>query len=574
MSHHCQKWVMFTLGGLSLCGLNACTQDPPPPAPIKPLAPAVVYDTSRPSDNHVFEHAITAADFTQHVRILASDEFQGRAPGTLGERLTSGYLEDQFLRIGLVPAFADSFFQSVPTLEISPSEETQIQISVEANALQLKREKDYVIGSHQGVGEINIEASEIVFAGFGVNAPEFGWNDYADIEVKNKIVMVLVNDPGFETGEATLFRGKAMTYYGRWRYKFEEAARQGAAGVLIVHDTAGAGYDWDTVRNSWSGPEFALPMSEDPEPRLAIQGWLHEDQARALFSASKLDYAATRKAANQIGFKAFQLPATLSAKVKSGLRSIQSNNAVAMIKGALKPDEAIVYSAHWDHLGTDPKADAKDQVFNGAVDNATGVAALLEIAEQMQNAKTRPERSVIFLFTTLEESGLLGSQYYAKHPAIPLQKTLAAINIDAMPVSGRALDMTVIGYGQSDLQDTLAAAIKIQGRVIGEEHAPEKGYFFRSDHFNFAKLGVPALYARAGWNLREGGEAAGKAAADDQGAIRYHKGGDEYSSSWKLDGTIEDVQALHDVGAQLSLANTPWPLWKDGSEFKAAREKQ
>ncbi len=544
--------------------LVACSEAPPPAA--QTASPAAAAPAGYRST-----FANSGADFAERLKKLASDEFEGREPGTLGERLTTAYLKDQFERIGLKPGNNGSWFQSVPTVEITlQNTDVALDVAVGGGHESFAYKTDMVVGNLSAKPEVSLKDSELVFVGYGVNAPEQNWNDYAGLDVKGKTVVVLVNDPGFGNNDAQLFKGRAMTYYGRWTYKFEEAARQGAAAALIVHETEGAGYGWNVVENSWSGPQFDLPASEDPAPRLDVAGWLTKASAERLFAKAGLDFAALRKSADVRGFKPQALPAKLSATLKSSIKSGSSDNVVAMLPGTTHADEAIVYSAHWDHLGKDPTRSG-DQIFNGAVDNATGVAGLIVIAEAFARQNPPPQRSIVFAAVTLEESGLLGSRYYATHPPIPMDKTVADINMDAMSLTTVARNLAVVGYGQSELDDYLKAAASAQGRVITPEESPEKGHFFRSDHFNFARKGVPALYAKGGTDLFDGGEAAGRAAFEDYGKNRYHQVSDEYKDGMPLDGVTADLEALYVVGSKLA-SETTWPQWAADSEFKAVRD--
>jgi Zn-dependent M28 family amino/carboxypeptidase len=378
-----------------------------------------------------------------------------------------------------------------------------------------------------------------------------------------------------------------MTYYGRWTYKFEEAARQGAAAALIIHDTEGASYGWEVVKNSWSGAQFDLRQADDPAPRVQVQGWISGDSARSLFSALGQDLDALYAAAGKRGFKAVPLAATASIDLKSRVSEKSSRNVIARLDGAKWPDEAIVYMAHWDHLGnhgheadehvatataSPPGPGRTDTIYNGAVDNATGVAGILEIAEAFVHQQPRPDRSVVFLAVTLEESGLLGSRYYVAHPAVPLEKTVAVINLDAMPVIGKAHDMTVVGFGSSQLEDILRSIAQGQGRTLHAEATPEDGFYFRSDHFNFARAGVPALYAKGGDDLVDGGTAAGRLAQVDYRDHRYHKPSDEFDPDWKLEGVMQDLEALYGVGRELA-SGQQWPTWYEGNAFRAAQQK-
>ncbi len=520
---------------------------------------------------HAFSPEINAGDFAELVKTLSSDAFEGRAPGSKGEELTVNYIRDQMQRIGLQPGNGDSWFQDVPMTETTASESTVLEIEHNGKVQALKFGPDMVIGTRTGQTEVKVEASDLVFVGYGVDAPEQDWNDYAGQDWKGKTVVMFVNDPGFHVDDADLFGGKRMTYYGRWTYKFEEAARKGAAAALIVHDTAGASYGWDVVKNSWSGAQYDLPAKDDPEPRLPAQGWISAEVAKSLFAAAGLDLQQAYRDASKRGFKPVPLQAKLSVDLKSTISQKNSRNVVGVLPGTSRADEAVLYMAHWDHLGKH-EGEAEDGIYNGAIDNATGVAGILEVAGAMAQQDPKPQRSVVFLAVTLEESGLLGSKYYVAHPSFPLNKIAGAINIDAMSVAGRAKDMTVTGFGSSELEDILKPLAAAQGRTLHGETAVQSGFYFRSDHFNFAKAGVPALYADGGEDLREGGVEAGRKAAEDYGRNRYHGPKDEYdAATWKLDGTIEDLQLLYGVGRELA-GGDRWPNWYDGNPFKAARD--
>ena len=541
--------------------LVACKQEtaaPPAPQPAPPPA-------------HAFSSDINSDDFAELVKTLASDEFEGRAPGSHGEELTVNYIRDQMQRIGLQPGNGDSWFQDVPMTETTADPATVLTLRHGDASQQLAFGSDMVIGTRSGQPEVKIDASDMVFVGYGVDAPEQDWNDYAGQDWKGKTVVMLVNDPGFHAGDAKLFDGKRMTYYGRWTYKCEEAASKGAAAALIIHDTAGASYDWDVVRGSWGSAQYDLPASEDKEPRLQAQGWLSADAARQLFANAGLDLDQAYRDANKRGFKPVPLHTTLSLDLKSSVAEKKSRNVIGVLPGNGRADEAVLYMAHWDHLGKHEGEDG-DNIYNGAVDNATGVAGILEIAGAMARQQPPPQRSVVFLAVTLEESGLLGSQYYVNHPTFPLDKIAGVINVDAMSVNGRARDVTVTGYGSSELEDMLKPLAAAQGRTLHAESSVQSGFYFRSDHFNFAKAGVPALYTDGGEDLREGGMQAGKQAAEAYGRDRYHGPGDEYDpATWKLDGTIEDLELLHGVGQQLA-GGDAWPNWYQGNPFKAKRD--
>ena len=544
--------------------------------------PATTGSAASGTPTTTFTPAIRAEDFAAHVRTLASDEFEGRAPGSAGEDRTVAYLQAQFQRLGLKPGNGDSYFQTVPMTETVADENVTLKLDLAGKPRVLRFGTDMVVGTRTGRPEVKLDDSEVVFVGYGVNAPEQQWNDYAGVDVKGKTVVMFVNDPGFHQQDPSLFEGNRMTYYGRWTYKFEEAARQGAAAALIIHDTEGAAYGWDVVKNSWSGAQFDLRATDDPAPRVQVQGWITGETARSLFASLGQDLDALYAAAGHRGFKAMPLNAKATIDLKSRISEKSSRNVIARLDGSTRPQEAVVYMAHWDHLGKHAhKADehggasaAKDEdtIYNGAIDNATGVAGILEIAEAFAQQQPAPQRSLVFLSVTLEESGLLGSRYYVAHPVVPLEKTVAVINLDAMPIIGAARDMTVVGYGSSQLEDILKPIAQQQGRTLHAEATPEDGFYFRSDHFNFARAGVPALYAKGGDDLIEGGTAAGRLAQVDYRDNRYHKPSDEYDPSWKLEGVIQDLDALYGVGRTLA-EGSQWPSWYEGNAFRAAQQK-
>jgi Zn-dependent M28 family amino/carboxypeptidase len=554
--------IGLAAGALALAGCKQADTPAPDAAPAAAETPAL------PASDHAFQPAIDAGDFTELVKTLASDEFEGRAPGSVGEDRTVEYIRAQMQRIGLQPGNGDTFFQDVPMVETTADPSTKLVLTIDGKPVELAFGTDMVVGTRTGQAQVSVKDSPIVFVGYGVDAPERGWNDYADQDWTGKTVVMFVNDPGFHAGDEKLFDGKKMTYYGRWTYKFEEAARKGAAAALIVHDSAGASYGWDVVKNSWSGAQYDLPATDDPDPRLPVQGWLTADAARKLFAGAGIDLDEAYKQAVKPGFKPVPLNATLSVDLASTTANKTSRNVVGVLPGTSRADEAVLYMAHWDHLG---KHEGEgDQIYNGAVDNATGVAGILEIAEAFANQEQKPERSVVFLAVTLEESGLLGSKYYVAHPTFPLEKIAGVVNLDAMSVAGRSRDFVVVGKGNSELEDMLKVYADQQGRVLEQEGNTAGGFYFRSDHFNFAKAGVPALYAKGGDDLLEGGEEGGKAAGAEY-AKRYHQPGDEIHEGWRYDGVVEDLQALHGVGKDLAAGGT-WPNWYDGNAFKAARD--
>lgn len=522
----------------------------------------------------------TAQDFSARLQALASDEFGGRAPGSTGETLTLDYLIAQAKELGLQPGNGDSYTQTVPMVTSLTSPDTTLQLKTPKGSTTLKFPQDMVLGTTTGNPLVQLRNSEMVFVGYGVNAPELGWNDYEGLDVRGKTVVMLVNDPGFQTGDTSLFEGRRMTYYGRWTYKFEEAARQGAAAALIVHDNEGAAYGWEVVRNGWTGKQFDLPAADDPAPRLPVRGWLTQESARALFAAAGLDLAAQYKAASTKGFKPIPLKATATTTLKTTVSQSSSKNFVAKIVGTERPDEAVIYQAHWDHLGTHQGDDAhdhntaapkEDHVWNGAVDNATGVAGIMTIAQGFARAGTAPKRSVYFFAPTLEESGLLGSAYFVAHPSVALNKIAAVINIDALIPTGKARNLVLIGNGASELEDILKPYAAAQGRELAPENTPQDGFYFRSDHFNFAKAGVPALYIKGGDDLIEGGLERGRAIQEDYRRNRYHKPTDAFDPSWNLEGVQQDLQALYAVGREVANSTT-WPRWYPGNAFRKQQE--
>ncbi len=554
--------------GVIAISLAACGQQEPPTTSA-PASEASVA-SSRPApvvlttDGH-YSSEIKAEDFAARLQKLSSDQFEGRQPGTIGERVTTAYIKDQFERIGLKPGNNGSWFQTVPMVQTTLQDPASVKIRVKGadGESDFGIGRDSVINTLNGSMEVKLEDSPIVFAGYGVNAPD--WNDYAGIDVKGKTVIVLVNDPGWGNQDPELFKGRALTYYGRWTYKYEEAARQGAAALFIVHETPGAGYPWEVVESGWSGPQMALPVSEDPAPRLETAGWFSEEAAVRLFASAGVDFAALKKSADLRGFKPVEFDAKLSLDYRSRIETTSSENVIGVLPGSERADEAIVYTAHWDHLGRDEKLEG-DQIYNGAIDNATGVAGIIEIAEAFVHQDPPPKRSVVFAAVTLEESGLLGAQYYVAHSPFALDKTVADINIDALPILGPTRNLTVIGLGQSGLDEYAQAAAKAQSRAISADESPEKGHFFRSDHINFARAGVPALYAMSGLDLIDGGEVAGRKAAVDYTANRYHKPSDNYDPDWDYRGVIADLDLLYAVGRKLADEST-FPQWKSGADF-------
>ncbi len=517
---------------------------------------------------------MTDATMKEVTKTLSADEFEGRAPGSPGEEKTTAYLVEKFKAAGLVPGGKDgSWFQDVPLLEITANNVSPLTIlSKDGKQTTFKYGNDFVAASYQEQPRIDIKDSEIVFVGYGINAPEKGWNDYAGTNVKGKTVLIFVNDPDFGTESLVgLFGGKAMTYYGRWTYKFEEAARQGAAAALIIHDTAPAAYGWNVVNSSWTGTQFLAQSQNKGADQTKANGWVQKSVAKSMFDAAGQDMAKLSAAAKVKGFKAVDLGLKASLNFDNDLARKNSKNVIGLLKGAKHPNEYVLYSAHWDHLGRCTAAPDGDDICNGAVDNATGSAALVSLAETFKAAGT-PDRSVVFLAVTAEESGLLGSKYYAQNPVYPLAQTVGGVNMDAFSMAGPAKNLTVIGRGKSQLDDYLNAAAKIEGRTPANEPNPEKGFYYRSDHFSFAKLGVPMVYFEGGDDLVTGGKPAAKAAAEDYEKNHYHSPKDEYDEKWNWTGVMGDLRLYYRVGRMLAMTNA-WPNWKQGDEFRAIRDK-
>ena len=503
------------------------------------------------------------------IQTLASDEFDGRGPASIGEQRTIAYLEKQFRHYGLAPASHGSYLQPVPMVQITASPDAMLDVAGGKTPLRFAYGNDIVVTTPRADALVTLRDSPLVFVGYGIVAPEFQWNDYEGTDVHGKTVVVLINDPGH--ADASLFHGKAMTYYGRWTYKYEEATRQGAAAVLLVHDTDPAGYAWEVVRNSWSGPADLLPPGNDYH--LLINGWLSNEAASKLCIAAGQDLAALQQAAARRGFRAVDLRQQASLTLHNQVRLIESHNVVAVVKGTRHPEQVIVYSAHWDHFGEKPDAAGHPQIFHGAVDNGSGVAGLLELAREFAGAKPGPARSVLFVATTSEEQGLLGSAYYASHPLFPLADTVANLNMDVMEINGPTRDLTVRGQFMSTLDDDLRHAAASLGLSVGTDADASKGYYYRADHFEFAKQGVPALSINAGTDYVGHEPGWGLARQREYTEQRYHKPADVYEPGWNLDGMRQQLQVLYLTGRALADGDE-WPSWYDGGPFKAKRDAQ
>ncbi|HVG15533.1 MAG TPA: M28 family metallopeptidase [Chitinophagaceae bacterium] len=509
-----------------------------------------------------------ADSLAQDIRVLSSDSFQGRKPFTEGEIKTINYLQAQFRAIGVEPGNGNSFFQEVPMVNIATEPDSLMHISSAKQNITLKGFEDYIIWTEKTDSAIALD-NEVVFAGYGVVAPEHNWNDYAGLDVKGKIVLLLVNDPGYGI-DSTLFKGDTMTYYGRWTYKFEEAARQGAKGCLIVHDTKAASYPFSVVQNNWKGSRLRLDDRNKPNNYCAAVGWISRPATIQLLNAAGFDSTLLRKASTR-GFKAVPLPVKLATNIKAIATYSKSHNVIAKVTGSKYPDEYIIYTAHWDHLGIGKPDETGDSVYNGAIDNATGTAGLLQLARMFRREK--PERTIVFLAVTAEEQGLWGSAYYAYNPVYPLSKTLANINMDGLNVIGKTNDITLVGQSQSDLENILADEVKKLNRFVALDKNPHAGHYYRSDHFNFAKVGVPALYAGSGLEVIGKNKDFGVEWKKAYGAKDYHHPSDEYDeSNWRFDGALEDLQLIYSVGKRISSA-AKWPEWNKDSEFRKEREK-
>ncbi len=512
-----------------------------------------------------------AGRYGERVRILASDDFEGRQPATEGEAKTVAYLEQEFRAAGLEPAVDGSFRQPVPFVELATRPDAALRISGPGGETALRYADEAVYWTKRVVPAAALADSELVFVGYGIVEPAMNWNDYADVDMRGKTAVILVNDPGFVTGDPELFKGRAMTYHGRWTYKYEEAARQGAAGAIIVHEEAPAAYPWEVLRNGAARPQLTIDTPGSEVSRVEIEGWMTREAALKVFSAAGLDYDTVKAAAARRGFKPMPLPLEASVRVTNDIRRTTSNNVVGVLRGTKRPDEYIVYTAHWDHLGRAPAGEG-DTVFNGAVDNATGTAGLIELARAFGAVRPQPARSIAFIGFTGEEYGLLGSAYFADHPVMPLAQIVGGVNMDGMMVDGATRDVTVVGFGASELEDYLAAAAAAQGRVLRPEPTPEKGSYYRSDHFMLARKGVPMLYAKAGIDSEQHGPEWGLQRNADYIASRYHKPSDEFDPNWDLSGAVQDLELYFDVGLMLAMEHG-FPNWRPGNEFRAIRDR-
>jgi Zn-dependent M28 family amino/carboxypeptidase len=519
---------------------------------------------------------VSASALLAHVQVLASDEFEGRLPGTRGEELTVDHLVRHAKQIGLEPGHPDgTYVQQVPLVGFRTQATGSFRAGGKEIGIALGKD---AVALTRWIGEdVAVEDAPVVFVGYGVVAPEYGWDDYKGVDVRGKTLVMLVNDPPVPDPkdpaklDPATFGGKAMTYYGRWTYKYEIAAEKGAAAVVIVHQTEPAAYPWSVVQSSWSKENFDIRSEDRGRSRAKIEGWLAIEKAEELFRASGQDFRALEARAATREFRPVELGATASFRASNTAREVLSRNVVAKLTGSdpARADEFVVYTAHWDHLGRDEGLEG-DQIKNGAVDNATGCAGMLAIAEAFARGP-RPPRSLLFLWVTAEEQGLLGSRWYATHPLYPLEKTLCDVNMDSLNVWGKTRDIVCIGYGQSTLDDVLVACASAQGRVVRPDPSPEKGLYYRSDHFEFAKAGVPGLYADGGEEIEGRPEGWGHERIREFTARDYHQVSDEIELDWDLSGAAQDMELLHAVGLRVA-TDERWPEWKTGSEFKARRD--
>jgi Zn-dependent M28 family amino/carboxypeptidase len=572
-------FATLAFGAALLLSAAACTTTAPTNQQTAASPTPAAAAANFPAELKPALDSFTSDDLLRHIKTLSSDEFEGRGPGTKGEELSVKYITEQYQRLGLKPGNPDgTYVQKVPLAGFKS--DPDVTLKAGGKEMHLENLKDYVAVSRRYEPQVNVDDSDVVFVGYGVTAPEYGWDDYKGVDVKGKTVVMLINDPAVPDPsnptklDPNTFKGDAMTYYGRWTYKYEEASRKGAAACVIVHEEKPAGYPFEVVSGSWGRENFDIVSADKNASRVGVESWITLDKAKELFAAAGQDFDALHKAATSKDFKPVALNAKATFHVKNTLRTIDSQNVIARLDGSdpnLK-NEYVVYTAHWDHLGKDDAAQG-DGIYNGAIDNASGVASILEIAEGFTKLATPPKRSVLFIAVTGEEKGLLGAKYYAEHPLYPLNKTLADINIDGVNQWGRTSDITLIGLGNSTLDDIARDAARAQGgRAITPDPEPEKGLFYRSDHFEFAKQGVPALDPDAGVNYVGKSPEYSKQKRDEYTEHDYHKPSDEVKPDWDLSGAVEDAQLLFVVGYDV-LQGDKYPEWKPGTEFKAARDK-
>jgi len=541
-------------------------------AALATAACAIVPEGEAPMVAEVAPGQLSEATMKEVTRTLSLDEFEGRQPGTPGEEKTLAYLVREFERVGLRPGNQGSWFQDVPLVEITAENLGPLTVEGAGEAGRLMPGTDWVGVTYREQPRVELSGSELVFVGYGIVAPEKNWNDYAGIDMRGKTAVILVNDPDYrsETLEGP-FNGRAMTYYGRWTYKYEEAARQGAAGALIVHDTFPASYGWNVVESSWSGPQAYAQREDGGASQTLVNGWIQKGVAERLLAAAGQDFAALSAAAEKPGFRPVPLGTRISTGFDNAIRRFASKNVVAVLPGRERPDEYVLHTAHWDHLGRCTANAAGDDICNGAIDNATGTAALVALGEAHVKAGP-PARTLVFLAVTAEESGLLGSEYYGANPVFPLARTVGGLNMDALSLAGPARDVTVVGGGKSELDAYLDRALLALGRVKTPDASPQAGYYYRSDHFSLAKRGVPMFYVDSGQDLVEGGRAAGQAAETAYRDNAYHAPDDEYDPNWDWTGTMQDLQLFYRLGRMLG-ESRDWPNWYPDDEFRRIRDE-
>lgn len=550
--------IMAIAAAAGACGGGATPEAPPADESMTADAPPAV-----------IAEGISVETLMAATERLASDEFEGRAPGTRGEELTLAYLTEQFEAVGAEPGNPDgTWVQDVPLVGITPQPGDHLTVTANGESRTLEPATDYVAATKHVVDEVEVNDAEFVFVGYGARAPEYDWDDYGDADLSGKILLSLVNDPPLDD----IFGGNAMTYYGRWPYKHEMAAELGAAGSLVIHETGPAGYPWEVVGSSPYGETFDLVAADDNLGRATFEGWVQRATAESLFRMAGLDFEEAKARAATREFQPVPLGVTGSLRIRNELRRIASQNFLAKIPGSEAPDEVIIYCAHWDHMGRDTSLEG-DQIYNGAADNATGTAGLIEIARAFLMAPEPPRRTVVFLAVTAEEQGLLGSRHYGENPLYPAAQTVAAINMDVLNQWGRTRDLTVVGYGQSELDDVAAEVAARLNRTLAPDPEPEKGFYFRSDHFSFARVGVPAFYGDPGLEYIGKAPGYGLEKRNEYNVNDYHKVSDEVKPDWDMSGAIEDLTFMYEMGAVLA-GGERWPAWSETSEFRAVRKEQ
>jgi len=540
------------------------------------LAGCATSDQPAPAtDIAAFQHApLSAEALLEHVRVLASDEFEGRAPGTNGERLTIEYLERAYAAAGLQPGVTlpdgtRSWRQETTLVAATLTNTPTLTLSGRDGARTYAYATQFSAWTRRLDPTVDIQNAPLVFVGYGINAPELGWNDYEGVDMRGKIAVILINDPDFETGDDRGFGGRAMTYYGRWTYKFEEAGRQGAAGAIIIHETAPAAYPWAVVQSSTGSARWDVVRPDRGASRAGFEGWINNEVAMETFRRANLDFNELKSRAQRQGFRAVRMNLTGSLRLETSAEERTTYNVVGVLPGTERPDETVIYTAHWDHLGHCPPVN-DDNICNGAFDNATGTGALVELARRF-HTQGPTDRTVAFIALTAEEQGLLGALYYMQHPLFAPRNTVAAINMDGINAFGRTREVEVRGYGQSQMDDLLTTAIQAQGRRVAPDSSPEAGYYYRSDHLHFAQLGIPVLYTSRGIDMVDGGIERGRALSARYVADIYHKPDDEVTAEWDMSGGAEDLEALYAVGRRLADSDQ-WPAWRANAEFRAARE--